>query len=108
MFYLPVISSLLTAYTVPQCDLPSTVANGNIIVEDVMPYKSVVSVSCHDGHKFEDGTSIRSFICIDGDRWHTPIVGCKCKCCNIWITDLHKYIMWIASISAVLFCMDGC
>ena len=40
---------------------------------------TVVTISCHVGFKFPDGSRVRAVVCMPDETWAVPSPPCECK-----------------------------
>ena len=72
------------------CPVPSALPNADVIIEDVVPYRSVITVTCHVGFKFGDGGTSRSFVCVENGKWSSAVdEGCT-RMLHLYYAFLHS------------------
>ena len=59
--------------------MAGSVAHADMEIENIVPYRAVLTVTCHVGASFADGSTQRTFVCGLNGTWSTGITGCAGK-----------------------------
>ena len=52
----------------------------SIVDSDDIIYGTTVTQSCHIGHEFNDGSTMRSVTCSEAGMWSSHVIDCEGTC----------------------------